>query len=58
MDNLAKRIVQKELVNHGKPPEKKKKQAGSRLGKLLEEIRGKEEPINNVIKKEKRVHIK
>ena len=46
MDNLLKRIVQKELENHGEPLE------------LLEKIRGKEEPINNAIKKEKRVHIK
>ena len=38
-----KRIVQKE---------------DSRLGKLLEKIRGKKEPTNNVIKKEQRVHIK
>ena len=58
MDNLVKRIIRKELENHGEPPEKKKKQADSRLGKLLEKIRGKEEPINNTIKKEKRVHIK
>ena len=58
MDNLVKRIVQKKLENHGKPSEKKKKQTNSRLGKLLEKIRRKEEPINNVIKKEKRVHIK
>ena len=57
MDNLVK-IVQKELENHGKPSEKKKKQEDSRLGKLLKKIRGKEEPINNAIKKEKRVHIK
>ena len=28
------------------------------MGKLLETIRGKEEPINNAIKKEKWVHIK
>ena len=35
MDNLVK-IVQKELENHGKPSEKKKKQAHSRLEKLLE----------------------
>ena len=34
------------------------KQADSRLGKLLEKIRGKKEPISSVIKKEKRVHIK
>ena len=58
MDNLVKRIVQKELENQGEPSEKKKKQADSRLGKLLEKIRGKEEPISNAIKKEKRVHIK
>ena len=44
MDNLVKRTVQK--------------QADSRLGKLLEKIRGKKEPISNAIKKEKRVHIK
>ena len=53
MDNLVKRIVQKELENRGEPPERKKKQADSQLGKLLEKIRGKEEPINNTIKKEK-----
>ena len=53
MDNLQKRIVQKELENYEKPSEKKKKQADFRLGKLLETIRGKEEPINNAIKKEK-----
>ena len=58
MDNLVKRIVQKELENQGEPSEKKKKQADSRLGKLLEKIRRKEEPISNAIKKEKRVHIK
>ena len=58
MDNLVKRIAQKELENYGKPPEKKKKQADSRLRKLLEKIRGKVEPTNNTIKKEKRVHIK
>ena len=58
MDNLVKRIVQKELENHGEPPEKKETQGDSRLGKLLGKIRGKEEPINNTIKKEKRVHIK
>ena len=58
MDNLVKGIVQKELENQGEPSEKKKKQADSRLGKLLEKIRGKEEPISNAIKKEKRVHIK
>ena len=57
MDNLVKIIVQKELENHGKPSEMKKKQEDSRLGKLLKKIRGKEEPINNAIKKEKRVHI-
>ena len=32
MDNLVKRIVQKELENHGEQPENKKKQADSRLG--------------------------
>ena len=58
MDNLLKRIVQKELENHGKTPEKRKRQANSLLRKLLEKIRRKEEPINNTIKKEKRVHIK
>ena len=58
MDNLVKRIVQKELENHGKTPEKRKRQANSLLRKLLEKIRRKEEPINNTIKKEKRVHIK
>ena len=58
MDNLVKRIVQKDLENQGEPSENKKKQAESRLGKLLEKIRGKEEPISNAIKKEKRVHIK
>ena len=58
MNNLVKRIVQKELENHEEPSEKKKKQADSRLGKLLEKIRGKKEPINNTIRKEKRVHIK
>ena len=46
------------MENHGKPSQKKKKQTNSRLGKLLEKIRGKEEPINNAIIKEKRVHIK
>ena len=35
MDNLVKRIVQKELENHGKRPEKKERQADSRLGKRL-----------------------
>ena len=58
MDNLVKRIVQKELENQGKPSEKKKKQTDSRLGKLLEKIRGKEKPISNAIKKEKRIYIK
>ena len=58
MDNLVKRIVQEELENQREPSEKQKKQADSRLGKLLEKIRGKEEPISNAIKKEKRVHIK
>ena len=58
MDNLVKRVVQKELENQGEPSEKKKKQTDSRLVKLLEKIRGKEEPISNAIKKEKRVHIK
>ena len=58
MDNLVKRIVQKKMENHGKPSEKEKKQTNFRLGKLLEKIRRKEEPINNVIKKEKRFHIK
>ena len=53
MDNLVKRIVQKGLENQGEPSEKKKKQADSRLVKLLEKIRGKEEPISNAIKKEK-----
>ena len=52
MDNLVKRVVQKELENQGEPSEKKKKQADSRLGKLLEKIRGKEEPVSNAIKKE------
>ena len=46
------------MDNQGKLSEKKKKQADSRLGKLLEKIRGKEEPISNAVKKEKRVHIK
>ena len=46
------------MENHEKPSQKKKKQTNSRLGKLLEKIRGKEEPINNAIIKEKRVHIK
>ena len=36
MDNLVKRIIQKELENHGEPPEKKEKGVDSRLGKLLE----------------------
>ena len=58
MDNLVKRLIQKELENQGEPSERKKKQVDSRLGKLLEKIRGKEEPISNAIKKEKRVHIK
>ena len=58
MDNLVKRVVQKELENQGEPSEKKKKQADSRLGKLLEKIRGKDEAISNATKKEKRVHIK
>ena len=58
MDNLVKRIVQKELENQGEPSEKNKKQAESRLGKLLEKISGKEEPISNTVKKEKRVYIK
>ena len=58
MDNLVKRIVQKELENQGEPSEKNKKQADFRLGKLLEKIRGKEEPTSNTIKKEKRVYIK
>ena len=53
-----KRIIRKELENHEEPPEKKKKLADFRLGILLEKIRGKEEPINNTIKKVKRVHIK
>ena len=58
MDNLVKRIVQKEFENQGKPSEKKKKQTDSRLEKLLEKIRGKEKPISNAIKKEKRIYIK
>ena len=58
MDNLVKRLIQKELENQGEPSERKKKQVDSRLGKLLEKIRGKEEQISNAIKKEKRVHIK
>ena len=58
MDNLMKRIVQNELENHGEPPEKKEKPADPRLGKLLEKICGKEEPINNAIKKKRRVHFK
>ena len=41
MNNLVKRIVQKELENHEELSEKKKKQADSRLGKLLEKICGK-----------------
>ena len=51
MDNLVKRIVQKELENQGEPSQKKKKQTNSRLGKLLEKIRGKEKPISNAVKK-------
>ena len=51
MDNLVKRIVQKELENQGEPSEKNKKQAESRLGKLLEKISGKEEPISNTVRK-------
>ena len=58
MDNLVKGIPQKELENQGEPSEKKKKQTDSRLVKLLEKIRGKEEPISNAIKTEKRLHIK
>ena len=58
MDNLMKRIVQNELENHGEPPEKKEKPADLRLGKLLEKICGKQEPINNAIKKKRRVHFK
>ena len=46
------------MENHGELPERKKKQGDSRLGKLLEKISRKEEPINNTIKKEKRIHIK
>ena len=46
MDNLVKRIVQKELENHEEPSEKKKKQVDSPLGKLKK------------FKKEKRNHIK
>ena len=41
MNNLVKRIVQKELENHEELSEKKKKQADSRLEKLLEKICGK-----------------
>ena len=56
MNNLVKRIVQKELENHEELSEKKKKQAESRLGKLLEKICGKKNQY--AVRKEKRVHIK
>ena len=59
MDNLVKRIVQKELENHGKSPEKKERQADSRLGKLLASGKDTQKRgINDTIKNEKRVHIK